>query len=66
MFESQKTETMSKLPKKSEKVQIQGEQRRIATIYFLAVEILLHIHVEDFVTYLWTPKNHFFELHMNF
>jgi hypothetical protein len=50
---------MSKLPKKNEKVQIQGEQRTIAAIYFLAVEILLHTHVEDFITYPWTPKNHF-------
>ena len=32
IFEKQKSETMSKLPKKSEKMQIEGEQRRIATI----------------------------------
>ena len=61
IFESQKSETMSKLPKKSEKVQIEGEQRRIATIYLFAVEILLHIHVEDFITYLWTPRTHFLD-----
>ncbi len=61
IFESQKSETMSKLPKKSEKVQIEGEQRRIATIYLFAVEILLHIHVEDFITYLWTPRTQFLD-----
>ena len=44
---------------KSEKVQIEGEQRRIATIYLLAVEILLHINVEDFITYPWTLRTHF-------
>jgi len=42
--------------KKGEKVEIQGEQRRIVAIYFLAVKILLHIHVEDFITYPWTPR----------
>ncbi len=52
---------MSKLPKKSDKVQIEGEQRRIATTYLFAVEILLHIHVEDFITYLWTPRTHFLD-----
>ena len=57
---------MSKLQKKSDKVQIEGEQRRIATIYLFAVEILLHIHVEDFITYPWIPKNSFFGLHMYF
>ena len=42
---------MSKLPKKKvKKLQIEGEQRTIATIYLLAVEIVLHIHVEDFIT----------------
>jgi hypothetical protein len=52
---------MSKLSKKSEKMQIQGEQRRISAIYFLAIEIFLHIHVEDFITYPQTPKIHFWE-----
>ena len=36
--------------KKVKKLQIEGEQRTIATIYLLAVEIVLHIHVEDFIT----------------
>jgi len=36
-----------------------GEQRAIAAIYFLAVEIILHIHVEDFITYQWIPRTHF-------
>ena len=26
-----------------------------------AVEILLHIHVEDFITYPWTPRTHFLD-----
>jgi hypothetical protein len=42
-------------------MQIQGEQHGIAAIYFLEVNILLHIHVGDFITYLWTPKTHFLE-----
>ena len=37
---------MSKLAKKNENVQIEGEHCRIATIYLLVVEILLHFHVE--------------------
>jgi hypothetical protein len=52
---------MSKLPKNSEKMQVQREQRRIATILFLAVEILLHILVEDFITYPWIPITHFLD-----
>jgi hypothetical protein len=52
---------MSKLPKKSDRVQIEGEQRRIATIDLFAVEILLYIHVEDFITYPWTPRTHFLD-----
>ena len=42
-------------------MQIDGEQRRIATIYWLTVEILLHIHVEEFITYPWTPRTHFLD-----
>ena len=41
--------------------QIQGEQRRISAIYFVAVEILLHIHVEDFITHPWIPRTHFWD-----
>jgi hypothetical protein len=47
--------------KKGEKMQIQGEQHRISATHFLAVEILLHIHVEDFITYPWTPRTHFLD-----
>ena len=36
---------------KSKKIQTEGEQHRIATIYLLTVELLLHIHEEDFITY---------------
>ena len=36
---------------KSKKLQIEGGQRRIATIYLLILEMLLHIHVEDFNNY---------------
>ena len=46
-------------------MQIEGEQRRIATIYLLAAKILLHVHVEDFITYLWTPRTHARELHFS-
>ena len=41
---------MSKLSKKRENVWIQGEQRRIATVYVFAIKILLRIHVEDSIT----------------
>jgi hypothetical protein len=37
------------------------EHREIATIYSLAVAILLHIHVEDFITYPWIPRTHFWD-----
>ena len=50
---------MSKLVNKSEKMQIEGEHHKIATIYLLTIEILWHIHVEDFITYLWTLITHF-------
>jgi hypothetical protein len=40
-------------------MQIQGEHRRIAATHVLAVQILLHIHIEDFITYIWTPRTHF-------
>ena len=43
------------------KMQIEGEQRSIATIYLLTVELLLRIHVEDFITYPWIPKTHFLD-----
>jgi hypothetical protein len=37
-------------------MQIQG-----TAIHSLAVEMLLHIHIDDFITYPWTPRPHFLE-----
>ena len=37
------------------------EQRRIAIAHSLEVQMLFHIHVEDFITYPWTPETQFLE-----
>jgi hypothetical protein len=38
-----------------------SKQRRIAVAYSLAVQILFHIRIEDFISYPWTSITQFLE-----